>query len=69
MEAKTINQIRKEGIEVLAKAMGPIEMVRFIQSFDLGRGDYTKERSQWLYGSVDEIFKDIKARRTKVSMR
>lgn len=51
---------------MLAKALGPIGMVRFIQSFDLGRGDYTKERSQWLSESLDEIFKEIK--RTKVSV-
>ena len=69
MKAKTINEIRKEGLEVLAKALGPIGMVRFVQSFDLGRGDYTKERSQWLPESLDEIFKDIKEKRTKVSAR
>lgn len=60
MKAKTISEIRREGLEVLAKAMGPIGMVRFVQSFDLGRGDYTKERSQWLSESLDEIFKEIK---------
>ncbi len=67
MKAKTITEIRREGLEVLAKTLGPIGMVRFVQSFDLGRGDYTKERSQWLPGSLDEIFKEIKEKRTKVS--
>ena len=66
MKAKTINEIRKEGLEVLAKALGPIGMVRFVQSFDLGRGDYTKERSKWLSESLDDIFKEIKEKRTKV---
>ncbi len=69
MKAKTISEIRREGLEVLAKNLGPIEMVRFVQSFDLGRGDYTKERSQWLSESLDEIFKEIKEKRTKVSAR
>ena len=69
MKAKTITEIRRDGLEVLAKALGPIGMVRFVQSFDLGRGDYTKERSQWLSESLDEIFKDIKEKRTKVSAR
>jgi len=69
MKAKTISKIRKEGLEVLAKNLGPIGMVRFVQSFDLGRGDYTKERSQWLSESLDEIFKEIKEKRTKVSAR
>lgn len=37
-----------------------------VQSFDLGRGDYTKERSQWISGNLDEIFKEIKEKRTRV---
>jgi hypothetical protein len=69
MKAKTVSEIRHEGLEVLAKALGPIGMVRFVQSFDMGKGDYTKERSQWLSGSLDEIFKEIKEKRTKVSVR
>jgi len=59
-EAKALSEIRKIGIEALAKALGPVEMVKFIQSFDLGRGDYTKERSQWLNQSIEEIIREIK---------
>jgi len=62
-EAKTLNEIRKIGIEALAKALGPIGMVRFIQSFDLGSGDYTKERLQWLGQSIDEIVREIEKKR------
>ena len=65
MNAKTLNEIRKIGINALAKALGPIGMVRFIQSFDLGGGDYTKERLQWLDQSIDEIVDEIKRRRVK----
>jgi hypothetical protein len=68
MKAKTITEIRRDGLEVLAKALGPIGMVRFVQSFDLGRGDYTKERSQWLSESLEDIFKGIKENRTKASI-
>ena len=64
-ETKTLNEIRKIGIDALAKALGPIGMVRFIQSFDLGSGDYTKERSQWLDQSIDEIVKEIEKKRAK----
>ena len=62
MKAKTINEIRKDGFEILAKSLGPIEMVRFIQSFDMGRGNYTKERSQWISENLDEIFKEMSLR-------
>jgi len=38
-EVKTLNEIRKIGINALAKALGPIGMVRFIQRFDLRSGE------------------------------
>ena len=62
-EVKTLNEIRKIGIEALVKALGPVEMVRFIQSFDLGKGDYTKERSKWLDQTIEEITRNIKEKR------
>ncbi len=61
--AKTLNEIRKEGIEALAKALGPIGMVRFLQSFDTGSGDYTKERREWLDESVEDIARKIRKAR------
>jgi len=60
----TLNEIRKRGIDALAEALGPIGMVRFIQSFDLGAGDYTKERSQWLSQDMDIIIGEIERGRT-----
>lgn len=56
--------IRKLGLDALAKALGPIGMVRFLQQFEIGTGDYTKERDIWLKGlNVKDIVKEIKARR------
>lgn len=37
----TPNQIRKAGIDALFKTLGPIGMIRFLQQFDQGKGDYT----------------------------
>jgi len=65
MKVRTLNEIRKRGIEALAKALGPIGMVRFIQSFDLGKGDYTRERFQWLEQDMDEIIGEIERKRTR----
>ena len=65
MKVRTLNEIRKRGIEALAKALGPIGMVRFIQSFDLGKGDYTKERFQWLEQDMDEIIDEIERKRKR----
>jgi len=57
IKAKTPNEIRKEGIEILSRELGPIEMVKFLQQYDLGEGDYTKERHKWLQ---QDTVKDIK---------
>ena len=48
MEAKTLNEIHKQGIDALVKVLGPVDAVRFLQIYDQGTGDYTKERKQWL---------------------
>jgi len=45
---KTPMEIRHEGYEALVKALGFVGMLRFMQQFDNGRGNYTEERSQWL---------------------
>jgi hypothetical protein len=56
--------IRKEGLEALAKKLGPLGMVRFLHQFETGRGDYTKERNQWLKDAdMKEIISDIRKKR------
>ncbi len=58
--------IRKLGLEALAKALGPIGMARFLQQYEGGTGDYTKERQKWLKGQkVKDIVKEIKERRAR----
>lgn len=64
-DIKSINEIRKLGIDALAEALGPVDMARFLQSFDLGRGDYTKEREKWLDQGLEDIVVEIKKRRKK----
>jgi hypothetical protein len=48
MEAKTLNEIHKQGIDALLKVLGPADTVRFLQIYDPGSGDYTEERKVWL---------------------
>ncbi len=61
-------QIRDRGIEALAKALGPVGMVRFLQQFDTGSGDYTHDREQWLKEiSVRDAVGEIKRQRGKSS--
>lgn len=55
------NEIRMKGFEALAEALGPVGMVRFLQQFDLGKGDYTKDRRKWLDDlTIDDIIEHIK---------
>jgi len=63
-EMLSLNQIRKAGIEALAQTLGPVDMVRFLQQFDTGRGDYTEERKKWLNGmSLEDIMEGIEEER------
>ncbi len=56
--------IRKAGLEAVAKKLGPLGMVRFLQQFETGRGDYTKERDQWLKDAdIKEIISEIRKKR------
>ncbi len=58
--------IRKLGLEALAKALGPIGMVRFLQQFDTGEGNYTKERNLWLKDiDLKTALEEIKDKRKK----
>lgn len=46
-----LEKIRKEGLKALREKLGPIGMIKFIQLYSSGNGDYTKERQKHL----DEI--------------
>lgn len=48
-------EIKMIGMQALREALGPVGVVRFIQQFDLGYGDYTKERQNEPDVSLDEI--------------
>jgi hypothetical protein len=48
-------EIRKTGLQALREALGPVGMVRFIQQYENGYGDYTKEKYQQPNLTVEEI--------------
>ncbi len=50
-------EIRMAGMKALRDALGPVGMVRFIQQYDIGYGDYTKEKQS----EPDEDFNEIDA--------
>ena len=68
MSTQTMSPVvlRKAGLEAIAKALGPLGLVRFLQQFETGAGDYTKERERGLKGlNIQEIVSEIKSKRKK----
>jgi hypothetical protein len=63
---QTLEQIRDAGLAALRERLGVVGMIRFLQQFDQGSGDYAKERHKWVdETSFEELVRQIKARRKK----
>jgi hypothetical protein len=59
-------EIRQEGIQALIDRLGPDGMIRFLQHFEKGKGNYTKEREKLFIGeTVDSIFDKVIEKKTK----
>jgi hypothetical protein len=57
----TENELYRKGFNALVDALGVADTIRFIQYLSPGKGDYTKERHQWLDNVTrEEILADIK---------
>ena len=63
----TLYEIRTIGFEALLRELGPAGAIRFIQQYEAGHGDYTRDRKKLLpKKSVREIGKQIlKGRQSK----
>lgn len=62
----TLEDIRRAGIEALTRELGPVGLVRFLQQFETGHGDYTAERQEWLGGQdVCTVTERIRQRRNE----
>ena len=44
----TLDQIRQAGLDALRERLGRAGMIRFLQQFETGRGDYSKSRHDWV---------------------
>ncbi len=62
----TLSEIRTLGFEALLRELGPAGAIRFIQQYETGRGNYTRDRRKWLpKKGVREIGKQIIKERKK----
>jgi hypothetical protein len=55
----TLEEIRHRGLDALARELGPVGMIRFLQQFETGTGDYTRDRHQWLPDDLQVIVDEI----------
>ena len=66
----TLDEIRAAGLRAIARELGPVGMVRFLQQFETGRGDYSNERDGWLEtADVRRLSEDIRQLRTDETSR
>ena len=61
---QTLEEIRTAGLDALRQRLGRVGMVRFLQQFSTGSGDYANDRHAWLDKlSVDELREQTESRR------
>jgi hypothetical protein len=48
VQSLSLEEIRRAGLEALSRSLGPVGMVRFLQQYETGQGDYSVERHRWL---------------------
>ena len=57
---RTLDEIRQEGLEALRERLGRADMIRFLQQFEIGSGDYARERQGWIDKiTLDDIEREV----------
>lgn len=60
-------EVERLGFAALCERLGVVDAIRFVQQFDLGQGDYTKERERLFRGdTVESLFQEVEARRKRL---
>jgi len=54
-------EVQRKGYQILAKELGVVNFIRFLQEFEKGSGNYTEDRHNWqdVY-CVQDILEEIK---------
>ncbi len=56
-------EVQRKGYQILAKELGAVDFIRFIQEFEKGSGNYTEDRHEWQDRySVEDILREIKSK-------
>jgi len=60
---KDLETIRKVGLKALKEKLGVVGMIKFIQMYSNGEGDYTAERAELLKDvTIEDFHKFLKER-------
>jgi len=60
----TDEELRETALDLIARELGPAALIRFLQLYSRGHGDYTAERHQWLDRlQIDDIAEQIQKNR------
>jgi hypothetical protein len=46
---RNVSQLVGEGFAALVEKLGMVDAIRYLQLYDQGAGDYTRERHEWLH--------------------
>ncbi|MGD0091214.1 MAG: hypothetical protein ABSE73_14955 [Planctomycetota bacterium] len=59
-------EINRRGLKALARALGPVGYIRFLQLHQVGKGDYTKERYELLkHWTMEDVAAALRPKRKK----
>ncbi len=59
---RTDNEIQDVGYKYLKQGLGATELIKLMQQFEKGKGNYTRDRSLWQKDySADDLTLEIKA--------
>jgi carbamate kinase len=61
-----MTEIKQQGYKALINALGVAGTLRFLQQLEVGYGDYTKERHQWLNQiTIDDFRNYVKQKKVE----
>ncbi len=53
------SELRQQGYQALIEALGVVGAIKFLQQLEVGYGNYTQERHQWLDNLTFEDFESF----------
>lgn len=66
---QTLEEIRRQGLEALRRSLGRAGMIRFLQQFETGHGDYSQLRRKWLEDTSLEDLRKLSSLKKKNGKR